>query len=262
MTEAMSLLCVRSSSVLRLYTPEEFRVLLTSLSPQPNWSPVRLQRVLSNYEALLEDYERFLEEGEMDFSSSRGRRIAAAMADKPTTKAKGTEETNWGELLDQLNAGGSANFIFLKAGRARIRLVKPKSGAPFREVTSQFQQNRPKTKYLMLAVDMGAPEDERAVKGIVMPKTPFKSVVTLMTEGYDLLSPDEGHGVTFIRTGSGLDTTYNVMPSQKPQPVPKALLDAAPSLDDLKTEYESRPSRTTTTKKDGGDDEWTGEDDY
>lgn len=165
------------------------------------------------------------------------------------TKTKDETEVpmNWGDVLDKLQAGGSSNFIFCKQQRTRLRLVH-KPGEPYyTEVTSEFQ-GRKKTKFMVLAIDMGSEDEEQKVKGAILAKTPFRAIVSLLSEGFNLWDPKDGFGVTVVKTGSGLETQYSVMPSQKVLPIDEELIEAAPTFEQLHEEY-----RKLSEKRAGGD---------
>lgn len=166
---------------------------------------------------------------------------------------------DWGELLDRLQRGGSESFLYTKQQRTRVRLVR-KPGEPYYAELATSYQGRAKTKFMILAVDMGAADDERKVKGLILAKTPFKQIVALLTEGYDLWDLEGGYGVTIMKSGAGLETQYSVMPSQKPLAVDPALVADAPTFEELQFEYEKmQKSRATVdedTDADGPAGDW------
>lgn len=174
--------------------------------------------------------------------------------------AKGTP--NWGSLLEDLQAGGSANFIFAKKPRNRIRLIHDPAQPYFVEVSSTFRRNgevgNTKTKYMVLAIEPETDdEDGPKVKGLIVSKTVFRQIVGLLAEGYDFWDPEKGHGITINKTGTGLQTQYTVMPSQKSQPVSKDLMSDLPLLTHLQDEYAKLNARSLngdTKTDDEGDD--------
>lgn len=155
--------------------------------------------------------------------------MAKAKAQK-STKNK-TDPEFWDKVLESLQ-GGDTNFIFIKPGRTRVRLLRDKDGDFFREVESTFR-NRTRTKYMLLAYspDVEAEEGSSIVKGLLLSKTAFRGAVTLQAEGYELFDPEEGYGLTIVRTGSGLDTDYTVLPSKKPILVPESVLSELEETD-------------------------------
>ena len=169
-------------------------------------------------------------------------------------------DVNWGEVLENLASGGSSAFIFPKGGRTKVRLLRRPDQDPFTTITSEYQ-GREKEKYVILAINMADTESEElTVKGLVLPKTAFRSVVTLLNEGYELFSPSEGSGLTIIRSGAGLDTSYSILPSQKPVAIDEALIDKAPTWEKIHEEYESFRQRSARKTNKKGNEESGGED--
>jgi hypothetical protein len=143
---------------------------------------------------------------------------------KKSTKKK-TDPEYWDKVLESLQSGDT-NFIFIKPGRTRIRLLRDSEGSFYQEVESTFR-GRTRTKYMLLAYspDVDTEDDSALIKGLLLSKTAFRGAVTLQAEGYELFDPEEGYGLTIVRTGSGLDTDYTVLPSKKPIEVPEAILE-------------------------------------
>lgn len=163
---------------------------------------------------------------------------------------------DWDRVMDDLQSGGSSDFIFCKQDRTRLRLVQKEGQPAFTTIPSTYQ-GRTKDKYMILAVDMAVDEGERTVRGVILSKTPFKAIVQLLQEGYDFFDPEEGFGVTVRRSGSGLDTQYAVMPSQKPLPMdPEWIEENSPTFDDLKEKYAEMSARRSG---DGDSDEKSGD---
>lgn len=153
---------------------------------------------------------------------------------------KEVKETFWQEVLQSLTVG-SSNFLFPREGRTRVRLGADRDGLYFLEVQTQYQ-GRIKTKFLLLAVPMD--EGEKTWKGLIVPKTVFRSIATLAAEGYELWDPEEAHGITIVRTGSGLESSYSVLPSHKPIPLPREVREQEiPSLTELLRVYQRIQAR-------------------
>lgn len=174
------------------------------------------------------------------------------MSARKTQETTDTPEENWSELLDRLQSSGSANFLYTKQQRTRVRLVH-KPGEPYYSELATTYQGRAKVKFMVLAVDMGAPADEQTVKGLILTKTAFKQIVALLSEGYDLWDLSGGYGVTVMKSGSGLETQYSVMPSQKPLPIDESLVDAAPTFEELQAEYQKMQQNRAGTDENGED---------
>lgn len=142
----------------------------------------------------------------------------------------------WNSVLQDLDAGGGG-YIFPKAGRTRVRLIHNPDEGYVEEVINRYGRSR----YMILAVR--ADDEAEEVRGLLATKTVWKSIVQLLAEGYDFWDPEEGYGVTIIRTGTGLqDTTYTVIPSKSPVPLPDSILamvedETLPSLEEIAATY-------------------------
>jgi hypothetical protein len=151
--------------------------------------------------------------------------------------AQSRDATYWQNLVQKMG-GGESDFLFPQVGRTRVRLVWADADSdPIRAVNSSFQ-NRVKTKYVLWGY---SPDDEESkLKIVVVPKTVGTGILALLAEGYDLFDPAEGHGISIIRSGSGLDTQYNVMPSPKPVPLPPEIVTQIEgrTLDQASQRYE------------------------
>lgn len=180
-------------------------------------------------------------QGPVDFSKL-GKVGSKPTATKTAKVANGEQDDpDWSGLLDRLQQGGSNSFLFAKNPKNRYRLLHLDGEPFFVEVKSDFR-GKVKVKYMLLALDMAAELDERIPKGLIIAKTPFKAIVALLSEGYDLFS-ENGYGVTILKSGTGLDTSYSVMPSPKAIPVDPDLLDGAPTFEYLLKEYEAMAAR-------------------
>lgn len=166
----------------------------------------------------------------------------------------------WQNLLGTLE-GGDSQFIFLKPGKKRLRLLSPEDHPPYhREVTTEYM-GRKRTKYMTLAWAPQDEEDETPVKGLLMAKTVWKGIVTLQAEGYELFHPEEGHGITIVRSGAGLDTDYTVLPSKQAVEVPDEVLEFLDTmdLDDVVSAYEEFSANRGSDGDSGGANEDSGQ---
>ena len=129
----------------------------------------------------------------------------------------------WQDLLDQLNTSG--NFFRPKEGSTKLRLV-PLKGMDYEakgfrfwaEATTVFR-GQERTKFVVPALILeakGATESMMTtVTAVILSKKALKGIIGLLAEGYELFGP-EGYGIVLKRTGQGLDTDYNVLPSKNP----------------------------------------------
>lgn len=130
---------------------------------------------------------------------------------------------------------GPSNFIFPKAGSTKLRLVPDPEGSIIRQIETSFR-GKPKTKYLTLGYSLGV-EGPIKVKVVVLPRSCVKAIVSLQAEGYSFYS-EEGHGISIVRTGEGFSTTYQVVPSPKPIPLPPDFEKMElPKLSEAEKEY-------------------------
>ena len=137
------------------------------------------------------------------------------MAARKAAVKKEDQSKKWQTLLDGMQSGGA--FLFPQEGKTRLRLVLPEGENMYhfyREVINSYGR----TKYLIVAI-VPSSDDANLVRPIILPKTPLQDILTILAEGYELFSPEEGFGITITRTGSGLDSKYSVLPSPKPVPL-------------------------------------------
>lgn len=146
--------------------------------------------------------------------------------------ASGKGADKWAGLLNQLESSGGGPFFFLKPGKTRIRLAPyPGTEDFFTECKTAPSEKygKSKTKFIILAVVFSTGQGELherwkdKVVPVVIPKTIMKSILNFLAEEYDLLNPKTGHGLTLVRTGESLNTSYSIMPGMKPQPLKKGL---------------------------------------
>lgn len=147
------------------------------------------------------------------------------------------DEATWAKLLEDIDAAsGDPRTYALRPGRNRLRLVPDIEGVPtsfFCEVQRNFR-GQLRTRYLIKAMPMG--RDEKEMKGVVVPKTVMKQVLNMLAEGYDLLHPTKGLGIVIVKSGEGMESSYNTLPSPKAVPLPKKYTDLDVSLKKLAEE--------------------------
>jgi len=123
------------------------------------------------------------------------------------------------------------------------------AGNFYREVQSEFM-GRKKRKYLFLAMT-----EEGDVRTLVAPVTVFKAIISLILEGYELWDREKGYGIVIARRGSGLDTSYGVLPSRGPQPIPLEVYNRRPLLEDEEAQYHMMQQRRREPPAIMGDEE-------
>jgi len=188
-------------------------------------------------------------------ATRRTRRKTAAEEPAATEKAAPRDEMFWKKLLDGVQSGSNSGSIkFIKEGRTRLKLV-PEDDAYFIEVTAKFRDKK-RTKYLVLCWDVDADAPQR-LQAVLVSRSVLASILTLAAEGYEIFDPDEGHGITIIREGAGLNTEYNVLPSPRPVPTPDSVLDqqASLSLMSAADEFEQLQETRAQAAAEGGDEE-------
>jgi hypothetical protein len=181
------------------------------------------------------------------------------MADTPMTS------NSWQNILDQLNSKGNSLFYFPKAGKTRLRLLWPtghdESDQVFFVETLRYFKGQVRTRFIVMGqvlTNATGEVDEKfrnQVKAIVINKTTLRSILTALAEGYDLLGP-EGHGLTLVRTGEGLETDYNVLTSPRPVKVDYEELEwPEESIEDLAEMFaKESKDRDTNRPAEGTDD--------
>lgn len=205
-----------------------------------------------------EEEESEEEESEEEEDEPTPRKKKAAPARRELDFGEVMKPEDWQKILDQVS-GGTGLFYFLKEGKTRLRLVTEPGTKTrwFIETASQFNGTS-RTKAIVLAVLAAGKGVTEEMKGKVTPVVVSKSVVVgilnLLAEGYNLFSPTKGYGLTITRTGSGLDTSYNVLPSQEPRPLPDKLeWPKIKTLSGLADQYEedsaARDGQRTSAKR-------------
>lgn len=162
---------------------------------------------------------------------------------------------NWQKALDELG-DGSGPFFFLKSPKTNVRLVCLEEDPEkfFAGATTVFK-GKPKTKYVVFAMILKTQGRELAEKWknkvipLVLTKTAIKSILSLLSEGYDLFEPENGFGITIMKSGAGTDTEYNIMPSPQAVPIPADVIMPEKSLieyaDDLTNNSASRSEKSS-----------------
>lgn len=87
-------------------------------------------------------------------------------------------------------------------------------------------------RYLMNVLHLTGPEPTK-VQVLEVGQGVFESICELVKEYGDITHPDTGIDIKIKREGSGLDTSYSVLPSAKSQPLNKAALTALTNLDEF-----------------------------
>ena len=176
-------------------------------------------------------------------------------------KKKGKMSQNeWQEMLDNLSTGESGPFWFIKEGKTRVRLIPEEGSERFYAETTRVFRGKERVRFVVLGVVMGvstrelADEWKNRVTPVIMTKTCVKGILALLAEGYDLLSPD-GHGVTIVRSGKGLDTSYTVLPSPKPIPIPDDVVEAESSLEEYSQLFYQNSLERDSNRGDSGSEE-------
>lgn len=173
----------------------------------------------------------------------------------------------WKGVFENLGQGNS-NFIFPKGGKTNVRLIR-KSDAPFYVEVPSFYKGRERTKYLIMAWNPAAKDESTGekiyeVRGLIIPKTAFKAIAAHLAEGYEFFHPLQGHGITLVRSGEGRDTSYTVIPSAKPVPLPQQLKPALAktSFKTLVAEYKKMKSSRPEGESANGTEEAEDESDW
>jgi len=177
---------------------------------------------------------------------------------EPAKKGKKKGGVDWPAMLDSLEAGGAnGNILFPKSGKTRIKLVledEDDEESWYQEAVGEFQ-GKVKSRYILRGCVLFPSQEEKKIMGIVVAKTAMKGIVGLLTEGYELFDPEEGHGITISKTGAMLNTSWGVTPSPKPVEVEdfEDYSDEGAGLDELEAALETISSKQAKPKKKGKD---------
>lgn len=179
----------------------------------------------------------------------------ATASSKRTARSEDQGTDKWSQVLDSLKTGGP--FVFPKEGKTRIRLVLPKDEDElsfYREVVNSYGRSR----YLVLAIVPDSPDPD-VIKPVVLPKTVLTGIISALSEGYDLLG-EEAHGLTINRSGSGFNSEYSVLPSNKAHILSDDVKWPDQDLDELAEEFTKSAAKRKTRQSSSEDDNT--EDDY
>ena len=141
-------------------------------------------------------------------------------------------QNDFQELADALEAGASSPYTFLKPGDNMIRLVLEQGRKPteFFEFAENYYNGKPTKKWVVLGlvkIQEGAEasaEDFYTVKPIVLPTQVRTSIVNNAARGFELFDAEKGYGLTIVKSGSGLNTKYEVVMTVNPVPIDAGLV--------------------------------------
>lgn len=176
---------------------------------------------------------------------------------------KQPKQPDWQKALDALASEGSGAYFFLKQPKTQIRLVNLEHDPEhfFLPVTSIYR-GQPKTKYLVFGVVLKTPGKDlldkyvNAIVPIVFNKTTIKGILSLLAEGYDLFDPKEGYGITIMKSGTGLDTDFNLMPSPHAVPLDmEKVKQPEKTLEDFAAEFSNNQRNRSQSSGKQGEDE-------
>lgn len=111
--------------------------------------------------------------------------------------------------LDRGEGGGSQWLFPSKNPNLKVHLLSPGDPAqlPYAEVNTSYQ-GKDRSKYLMYCTE--APNGP--IKVLVLPRTAFRSIVALLSNGWDLMSPKTGIPVILSKYQIGSRTSYTAVP--------------------------------------------------
>lgn len=169
---------------------------------------------------------------------------------------------SWQTMLEDMQSSeGGGKFFFVQKGRTRVRLI-PEKGTETNEFpsffieTQGFWQNKPKKRFVVRGLVVEADgrelseEDQHTVRPLLVAPQVVKKILALLSGGWDLLGTDTGHGITILRSGTGINTEYDVVVSPTAKPIAEfgSIIDMPESLAQLDKEY-----RVQAAGQSGGD---------
>jgi len=149
-------------------------------------------------------------------------------------------QDKWQNKLNNFKTGQLGDYIWPQQGKTNVRLLL----SPEREAENFYQpvlrlfKDRSRTQYMVpcLVFDGTAWTDE--IKYLTVAQTVMQGILAILAGGeYDLLSPI-AYGVQIVRSGEGLNTTYNVFPSKNEIPVDYSKYVFERTLEDMAQELE------------------------
>jgi len=127
----------------------------------------------------------------------------------------------WEGKLNDLNTSEGGIYVFPQPGstKCRILLSPEREPADFYTPVIRMFRGKTRTQFMMPVIVYENDTWSEEPKYLVCAKTVMQGILELLVEGYDLIHPRDGHGIVINRTGEGLQTKYNVLPSKNVIPV-------------------------------------------
>lgn len=100
------------------------------------------------------------------------------------------------------------------------------------KMTDLLKKARAGQRYLLNALHISGSEPSK-VQVLEVGQGVFESICELINEYGDITDPDSGIDIVIKREGSGLDTSYTVLPAAKTQPLNKSVLTQLINLDEF-----------------------------
>jgi len=152
----------------------------------------------------------------------------------------------WEATLSDFNSSEGGKYLFPEKGQTRVRLLlSPERDATmfYCPVVTEYTDDAGKTtirnRYMFPCLVADSRGDyNNDVKFAVVAKTVVAGILEILAQGeYKFLHPENGHAITINRTGDGLKTKYNVMPSKDPVPVDYLTLNWPQTLTEVAIEF-------------------------
>jgi len=100
------------------------------------------------------------------------------------------------------------------------------------KMVEMLKKGRSGQRYLMNVLHVTGSEPNK-VQVMEVGQTVFDSICEFISEYGDITDPDSGMDIVIKREGTGMDTSYQVLPAGKTQPLNKAVLSQLINLDEF-----------------------------
>jgi hypothetical protein len=121
----------------------------------------------------------------------------------------------WQKLAMDMQGNGEGGSIgFVKDDKTVLKIVAPPNAKEefntswFKEF-KQFFQDKPSKKFMVYAIDVLS--EEKRIMPWVINASSFTQILALIgDDDFDILSPSNGHPVSIKKSGTGMNTKYQV----------------------------------------------------
>jgi hypothetical protein len=158
-----------------------------------------------------------------------------------------------------MEGSSSGTIGFIGEGKTVLKIVAPENAKDNQDVSwfkqfIQYYNDKPSKKFMVYAIDVKA--TDKKVQPWVVNVSSMNQIFNLIGDDeFDVLSPVEGTAVSITRSGSGMNTSYNVQVSPKPFDSSDYSIDSCMSLEEAITQL-TKPKEDKPANKDDDEIDW------